>query len=162
MELTSVLNLSLTYVNSYALRCAVELDIADHIQAYGRPMPLNELGRAIPIPPAKDVMLDRLMGLLVHKGVFAQNEAGYVLTPISKLGLTSEGSNLGAMVRLHTEPEINEHIMRNMSKWFKDGGEGTVFTKEYGRHLWEILREKPEIGNLNEKLISINPCAHSP
>jgi hypothetical protein len=129
------------------------------MQAYGRPMPLNELARAIPIPPAKDVMLGSLMGLLVHKGVFAQNEEGYMLTPTSKIGLTSEGSNLGAAVRLHTELEVNKHIFCNMSKWFKDGGESTAFAMANGSDFWEILREKPKIGKLNEKYQFI---PHSP
>jgi hypothetical protein len=129
------------------------------MQAYGRPMPLNELARAIPIPPEKDVMLSRLMGLLVHKGVFAQNEAGYVLTPTSKLGLTSEGSNLGAIVRLQTGLEIVKPIMCNMSEWFKNGGDGTVFTMANGTHWFPFLRENPEFGNLNEKYQLI---PHSP
>ncbi|KAF3341679.1 trans-resveratrol di-O-methyltransferase-like protein [Carex littledalei] len=146
MELTSVLNQSLTYISSFTLRCAVDLDIAGRIQAYGRPMPLNELARSIPISPEKDMMLGRLMALLVHNEVFAQDEAGYALTPFSKLILT-ENSNMGAFVRFVTEVAF---INFKLGEWFKNGDAGsTVFMMSNdGKQVWDIAREKPEFGNL--------------
>ncbi|XP_078166969.1 trans-resveratrol di-O-methyltransferase-like [Carex rostrata] len=155
MELTSVLNESLTYISSFALRCAVDLDISGRIQAYGRPMPLNELARSIPISPEKDVMLGRLMALLVQKEVFAQDEAGYVLTTFSKLILT-ERSNMGAFVRFITEPVLTQLICA-MSEWFKDGGAGSTVSMmaNDGKKFWDLLRENSEFGNLfNEGLAS--------
>ncbi|KAF3337075.1 trans-resveratrol di-O-methyltransferase-like protein [Carex littledalei] len=155
MELTSVLNQSLTYISSFVLRCAVDLDIAGRIQAYGRPMPLNELARSIPISREKDMMLGRLMALLVHKEVFAQDEAGYVLTPFSKFILT-ENSNMGAFVRFTTELAVTKHLCV-MSEWFKNGDDGSsVFIMDNdGKKFFDIAREKPEIGNLfNEAMAS--------
>ncbi|KAJ4795003.1 O-methyltransferase family protein [Rhynchospora pubera] len=77
MDCTLIENLSLSYISSFALRCAVDLDISGRIQAYGRPIPLNELARSIPTPPEKDLMLGRLMTLLVHQGVFGQSQDGW-------------------------------------------------------------------------------------
>ncbi|XP_078165981.1 trans-resveratrol di-O-methyltransferase-like [Carex rostrata] len=156
MELTSVLNQSLTYINSFALRCAVGLNISGHIQAYGHPMPLNELARSIPISPEKDMMLGRLMALLVQKEVFAQDEAGcYMLTPFSNLLLT-ERSNMGAFTCFITEPAFTKHMCA-MSEWFKDGEAGSTvcMAANNGKDIWDLFRENHELGNLfNEAMAS--------
>ncbi|KAJ4810793.1 O-methyltransferase [Rhynchospora pubera] len=147
MDLTRIQNLSLSYISSFALRCAVDLDISGRIQAYGRPMPLNELARSIPIPPEKDSMLGRLMTLLVNQGIFVQSEAGYQLTPASGL-LQTEGSNVGAYVRLVTDAEVIK-IWGRLSEVFKESGEVSLFEKVFdGKHLWEFAKEKPEYGKL--------------
>ncbi|XP_078166127.1 trans-resveratrol di-O-methyltransferase-like [Carex rostrata] len=155
MELTSVLNQSLTYISSFALKCAADLDISGRIQAYGRPMPLNELARSIPISPEKDMMLGRLMALLVQKEVFAQDEAGYMLTPVSKLLLT-EHSNMGAFARYITQPPFTK-VMCAMSEWFKEGATGsTVYMMANdGKPSWDLFKENPELGKLfNEAMTS--------
>ncbi|KAJ3707798.1 hypothetical protein LUZ61_011503 [Rhynchospora tenuis] len=154
MDLTVVQNLSLSYISSFALRCAVDLDISGHIQAYGRPMPLNELARSIPIPPQKESMLGRLMTLLVHQGVFGQSEDGYLLTPASELLLT-DGSNLGAYVRLFTQANSIKNWDR-LSEVLTDTGNCTLFEKMHdGKKAWEILKDIPEYGNkFNEAMAS--------
>jgi trans-resveratrol di-O-methyltransferase len=156
MELTSVLNQSLTYISSFALRCAGDLDISGRIQAYGRAMPLNELARSIPISPEKDMMLGRLMALLVQKEIFAQDEAGYVLTPLSKL-LLIEHSNMGAFTRYITGPTFTK-VMCAMTEWFKEGGAGsTVFmmANDGKKPSWDLFRQNPELGKLfNEAMTS--------
>ncbi|KAJ4799084.1 O-methyltransferase family protein [Rhynchospora pubera] len=154
MDLTLIQNLSLSYISSFALRCAVDLDISGRIQAYGRPMPLNELARSIPIPPEKDSMLGRLMTLLVHQGVFGQSKDGYQLTPASELLLT-DGSNLGAYVRLFTQSQSMKDWSQ-LSEVFKDTGNCTLFEKMHdGKKAWEILKETPESGNrFNEAMAS--------
>ncbi|KAJ3707802.1 hypothetical protein LUZ61_011507 [Rhynchospora tenuis] len=154
MELTRIHNLSLAYINTFALRCAVELDISGRIQAYGCPMPLRELARSIPIPPEKDSMLGRLMRLLVHQGIFAKSEDGYQLTPASELLLT-DGSNMGTYVRLFTQPQLIKD-WGQLSEVFKDTGNCTLFEKMfYGKKVWELLKDKPEQGNLlNEAMAS--------
>ncbi|KAJ3698016.1 hypothetical protein LUZ61_001721 [Rhynchospora tenuis] len=144
MELTRIQNLSLAYISSFTLRCAVDLDISGHIKAYGRPMPLNELARSIPIPPEKDWMLGHLMTLLVKQDIFVQSEAGYLLTPASELTLT-EGSNVGAYVRLVTEAEFIKGWDR-LSEVFKD--KCTFMEKlSDGEQFWEIVKRKPKFGS---------------
>ncbi|KAJ4810790.1 O-methyltransferase [Rhynchospora pubera] len=147
MEITIIQNLNLSYIRTFALRCAVDLDITGRIQAYGRPMPLNELARSIPIPREKESMLGRLMTLLVNQGIFAQSEAGYQLTPASQLILT-EGSNMGANVRFTTYAEVIK-IWSRLSEVFKESGEQTLLEKVFGgKKFWEFTKEKPEYGKL--------------
>lgn len=146
MEVCSIVNQSLAHTTSYALRCAVELDIAGHIQAYGRPMPLDKLARSIPVPPKKDAMLAHLMGLLVHREVFAKSEEGYTLTPTSKHLLT-KGSNMGSFVRYITDLQFTQY-MCDISKWFKDDGPETAFAMgNDGDTFWDVMK-KPGIGKL--------------
>jgi hypothetical protein len=91
-------------------------------------------------------MLGQVMRLLVHLGVFAQSENGYMLTPVSELML-SKGANMGAYVRLLTDPQINDPFYI-MGDWFKSSGVGTVYQmKNEGKSTWESAREKPEFGN---------------
>jgi Dimerisation domain len=137
----------MSFVSTYAMRCAAELEISNHIKEYGCPMPLHELARSIPIPPGKEFMLDRLMELLVHQGVFAKSEGGYLLTPISELML-AEGSNMGAFVCFMTEAFTKHWFF--MSKWFKDTGTSTAFQMAHdGKQPWDIFKERPEMGNTN-------------
>ncbi|KAJ1692664.1 hypothetical protein LUZ63_009362 [Rhynchospora breviuscula] len=155
MELTGFIHQSISFMSSWALRFVAELEIANHIKAYGGPMPLHELARSIPIPPGKDLTLESLMGLLVHQRVFAKCEGGYQLTPISEIML-SEGANMGAFVRFATEPSPEQLLFT--SKWFKDTGKSTVFELAHnGKQAWEVMKEKPELGNLfNDAMSSLS------
>ncbi|KAJ4800418.1 O-methyltransferase family protein [Rhynchospora pubera] len=153
MDLTRIQNLNLSYLSTFALRCAVDLDISGRIQAYGRPMPLNELARSIPIPPEKDSMLGRLMALLVNQGIFVQSEAGYQLTPASEL-LQTEGTNMGANVRLVTDEEVLK-IWGRLSEVLKESSERSLFEKVFdGKKLWEFAKEKPEYGKLFDEAMA--------
>ncbi|KAJ4813408.1 O-methyltransferase [Rhynchospora pubera] len=154
MDLTRIQNLSLSYIRSSALRCAVELDISGLIQAYGRPMPLNELARSIPIPPEKDSMLGRLMAFLVNQAIFVQSEAGYQLTPASELLLT-KGSNMAAYVCAVTK---GGKLCDRLSEVFMESGERSLFEKVYdGKTFWELAKENPEFGkSFNDSMASLS------
>jgi hypothetical protein len=81
------------------------------------------------------------MTLLVHQVVFAQTEAGYVLTPLSKLSLTDQDSNLCAIECFFTDLAVTQHTC-NMSKWFKEVGQDSVTAMgNDGKHILEISRE---------------------
>ncbi|KAJ4812223.1 O-methyltransferase [Rhynchospora pubera] len=153
MDLVRLINQSVSFISSLVLRCAAELQISDHIKQYGGPMPLHELARSIPIPPEKDLMLVHLMELLVHQGVYAKCEAGYLLTPTSELLLT-EGSNMGAFVSFITEAFTGKRFFTG--KWFKDTDVGTVSGLAHNeKQIWDVLKENPELGNLfNEAMAS--------
>ncbi|KAJ3707800.1 hypothetical protein LUZ61_011505 [Rhynchospora tenuis] len=154
MELTRIQHTSISFISSFALRCAVDLDISGRIREHGRPMPLNELARSIPIPPEKDSMLLRLMALLVHQGYFVQSEAGYQITPLSE-HISTEGSDVGAYVRLVTEVQLLKDWDR-LSDVFKDTSKCTLIDKLYeGKQFFEVVKEIPKFGNLyNEAMAS--------
>lgn len=67
---TSLLNLQFGYVNSMAIKCAVDLGIPNIINSHGSSISLLDLAAAIPIPLVKVPHLLRLLRLLVHLGVF--------------------------------------------------------------------------------------------
>lgn len=140
-------------VGPMALKCAVDLRIPDHIHAFGNPMPLHKLARAIPIPPSKDPMLRRLMRVLVRKGYFEEpEEATYCLTPISH-NLLEEGSAITAFVRLLCETTVRP--MHIFSEWFQAEGSSPFEMANGGKTLWEILNERPEVNRVfNEAMAS--------
>lgn len=149
MEITIIKNLSLAYFGTFALKCAADLDIAGHIQAYGRAIPLNDLARSIPIPPGKDSMLGRLMALLVHQGVFVQSKEGYLLTPVSELMLI-KGSNMNAYARSTTSLVEITKSLGCLSEVFTDSGTSTLCEKAFdGKQFWEVLKERPDTGKAN-------------
>ncbi|XP_078178171.1 cephaeline 6'-O-methyltransferase CiOMT-like [Carex rostrata] len=155
MELSRFINLSLSAYTPFALKCAAELKISDHIHAYDQhAMPLKELARSIPVAPEKEPMLGQVMRLLVHQGVFAQSEEGYMLTPVSELML-SKGSDMGAYICFHIHPQL-VNAFSIMSNWLKSSDLGTIYQmKHEGKSPWESTKENPEFGNLfNEAMAS--------
>ena len=78
---------TMNFVNSMALKCAIQLGIPDVIRSHGQPMALSQLITALLLEPTKAPCLYRLMSVLGHSGFFAQQkllhnseEAGYSLT----------------------------------------------------------------------------------
>ncbi|KAJ3677181.1 hypothetical protein LUZ60_002905 [Juncus effusus] len=135
----SFLNQSLTYIGSFALKCAVQLGISDRINAYGRPMPLRELAQSVSVPPEKEPMLGRLMQLLVQQGVYAESPDGYQLTSFSEL-IFKEGSNSGMFVLFQTEPDLMKH-WHLMSQWLRTSDSGTLFEMAHdGKSFWEVTK----------------------
>ncbi|KAJ3677182.1 hypothetical protein LUZ60_002906 [Juncus effusus] len=149
----SFLNQSLTNIGSLSLKCAIELGISDSIDAYGRPMPLCELAQSVSVPPEKQLMLGRVMRLLVQQGVYAECEDGYQLTPFSELILT-KGSNFGVFALLMMDPDLTKH-WHVMSQWLKASGSNTLFEMaNYGKSFWNVIKERPETGNLFDEAMA--------
>jgi hypothetical protein len=88
---------SLNYLNSMALKCAVELGIPTAIHRLGGSASIPDLIAALSLPAAKQQFLSRLMRLLASSGVFSvvdSTEAVYSLTPLSYLlvdGIEADG-----------------------------------------------------------------------
>ncbi|KAF5948366.1 hypothetical protein HYC85_014323 [Camellia sinensis] len=59
------------FVDSIALKCALDLGIADIIQARGCPITLSQIANDVASSPSLDIAhLSRLMRFLVHKKLF--------------------------------------------------------------------------------------------
>ncbi|KAH7533247.1 hypothetical protein FEM48_Zijuj04G0110000 [Ziziphus jujuba var. spinosa] len=82
-----------SFINSWSLKCAIQLGIPDTIHSYGKPITLSQLISSLPhLHPKKTPHLYRLMRILVHSGFFSiqktgknDEEEGYALTDASKL-----------------------------------------------------------------------------
>lgn len=82
------------FLNSMALKCALELGIPDTIEKHGKSITLLELANSLAIHPNKVPSLHRLMRLLVSsnfisKETSANGESLFALTLSSKLLLTN-------------------------------------------------------------------------
>nr|AKO60154.1 S-adenosyl-L-methionine:O-methyltransferase [Papaver somniferum] len=150
----------LAFVDSMALKCAVELGIPDIINSHGRAITLLEITNAIKtnsqLSSSPDInCLSRIMRLLVRKRVFSSQshpEAGetdetmlYNLTPSSKWLLRDSEFSLVPMV-------LFEHNPRLMAPWHyltkcvQEGG--FAFEKTYGTQVWDYALANPDINKL--------------
>ena len=61
-----------SFTDSVALKCAVELRIADIIDRYGEPLPLSKIVDNIEDAPSPDIsLLQRVMRVLVRRKIFS-------------------------------------------------------------------------------------------
>jgi hypothetical protein len=142
-------------VTSMVLKCAVELRIADIIHSHGDggPITLSQIASAITDSPSLNISyLERIMRLLVHKGIFTARhpsdggETLYGLTDLSKWILWDAKPSLAPHVMVRNHPLM-------MAPWHylgqsvKDGG--FAFQKAHGcSNFWEFATSNPEINNL--------------
>ncbi|XP_031504677.1 trans-resveratrol di-O-methyltransferase-like [Nymphaea colorata] len=158
--------LSCSYQKSYSLKAAIKLGIADIIHGHGQPLTASQLATEIPINSSADAScLDRLMRLLVHAGVFAEEkkktgtgEVLYALTPVSRLLLREGQHNLSALTMLSLHPLIVS-TWDNLAAWLQSG-EGnwhrTAFEAKHGEPLWVKASLDPKINKLfNEAMSSM-------
>ncbi|CAL1410286.1 unnamed protein product [Linum trigynum] len=127
---THIYNHVFSFVNSMALKSAVELGIPDAIHTHGnnKPMPLTELAAALGIEPERKTYLHRLMRLLVHSGFFfaaGEEEPAYALTPSSKLLVKDNPNCLSSFVKLVPRPEYVTPCYV-MGDWINGGGDKRV------------------------------------
>nr|DAD20519.1 TPA_asm: hypothetical protein HUJ06_021982 [Nelumbo nucifera] len=93
------------FVESFTLKCAIELGIADILYEHGQPMTLSELASSIPLPSVSQDGLYRVLRYLVHMKLFdlqvdSDGLKKYRLTPASKLLVKNQEKNLASFVLL--------------------------------------------------------------
>ncbi|KAJ6696752.1 hypothetical protein OIU85_003134 [Salix viminalis] len=148
-----VWNHALAFINSMALKCAVQLDIPDAIQNHGKPITLSELVSSLPIHPSKSQHLYRLMRILVHSGIFSLKKEGYSLTPTSRLLLKGNPMSARPLLLFWLDPVPMEPL-RCLSTWFRNE-DPTAFDTAHGKCIWELAGENARLNNLlNEAMAS--------
>ena len=99
-----------SFTDSMALKCAVELRIADIIDRYGEPLPLSKIVDNIEDAPSPDIsLLQRVIRVLVRRKIFSAelSESGdtlYGMTRASKWILRDTKMTLAPMVLLENHP----------------------------------------------------------
>ncbi|XP_058090752.1 acetylserotonin O-methyltransferase-like [Magnolia sinica] len=126
-----------------AVKCAIELGIADTIDANGHPMTLAELSDALGLQPSP---LHRIMRLLVQRRVFGEkrDEAGqpsYVLTPISHRLLKRVDGSKVALLLFHSDSDMLLP-MHSLTAHIQ-GDQRLPFEIVFGEHEWSYMDKHP-------------------
>ncbi|KAB5512720.1 hypothetical protein DKX38_029748 [Salix brachista] len=157
---TRVWNHALEFINSMALKCAVELEIPDAIQSHGKPITLSELASSLPIHPSKGEYLYRLMRILVHSGIFSlkkvgddPQQEGYSLTPTSRFLLKGNPLSVRPLLLFWLDP-VPMEALQCLSTWFQNE-DLTAFNTAHGKCAWELTGKNARLNNVfNEAMAS--------
>ena len=146
----------LSFADSMAVKCAVELRIADIINLHGGPMTLSQI--VARIPNTDDALslnisyLTRIMRLLVRRKIFSAHQTSegdeetlYGLTHSSKWLLHDSKMSLAPMVLLEAHPWL-VGPWHTLSQCVKDGG--LAFEKANGHEIWDFASENPGFNKL--------------
>ncbi|KAL2924905.1 Trans-resveratrol di-O-methyltransferase [Bienertia sinuspersici] len=136
-----VWNHTFSFLNSMALKCAIELGIPDAIHKHGKSMTLSELAITLSLHPNKAPSLSRLMRLLVHSNFFSKSimlsngEEVFDLTINSQLLLKDHPQTLAPFALMMLDPILIEPAY-HFSSWFRNE-DGSAFHIAHGKNLWE-------------------------
>ncbi|KAI3889085.1 hypothetical protein MKW92_051090 [Papaver armeniacum] len=143
------------FVDSMALKCAVELGIPDIISSHGRPVTTSEIINNLPATTSSSSpnadYLTRVMRLLVRKRIFSShidqetNQIYYDLTPSSKWLLIDSKFSLVPFVLAQLDPWLQKP-WQYMGECVKEGG--LPFEKAHGVEIWDFALANPQFNNL--------------
>ncbi|XP_048328169.2 probable O-methyltransferase 3 [Ziziphus jujuba] len=142
-----------SFINSWSLKCAIQLGIPDTIHSYGKPITLSQLISSLPhLHPKKTTHLYRLMRILVHSGFFSiqktgknDEEEGYALTDASKLLLKDNPFSVTPFLMSMLDPILTQP-WNQLSTWFQND-KLTPFDTAHGMPFWEYGGHDTNIGN---------------
>ncbi|KAG6474840.1 trans-resveratrol di-O-methyltransferase-like [Zingiber officinale] len=161
---THVWNIMFNHAKSMALKCAVELGVADVLHAHGaaRPMTLSVLASQLAVPPSRTAALGRVMRLLVHSGIFTrttasaeeeeEEEEAYALAPASATLLVKQKTEcLSPTVLFALSPMILSP-MHSLSQWLTAtcpaAAAPSPFEYFHGKSIFELAAENAELNRL--------------
>ncbi|KAL7185581.1 hypothetical protein ACSBR2_027513 [Camellia fascicularis] len=143
------------FVDSIALKCALDLGIADIIQARGCPITLSQIANDVASSPSLDIAhLSRLMRFLVHKKLFdatnpqsdsdSEEETLYSLNHCSKWLLRDpQQLSLAPLLCLLQYHPLLIAPYKFLSRSIQEGG--NAFHMAHGRELWDFASVDPEL-----------------
>ncbi|XVF67991.1 hypothetical protein PTKIN_Ptkin10aG0166500 [Pterospermum kingtungense] len=131
------------YVKIAAVKCAIELGVADAIENHGCPMTVSELSTALGCEPSR---LYRVMRFLVHYQVFkeepiSQDSIGYALTPLSRRLVRDGDKSMAALILLLSCPVMLQPF-NNLSARVLDSGD-SPFEAANGTDIWSYNEANP-------------------
>ncbi|XP_031261165.1 (R,S)-reticuline 7-O-methyltransferase-like [Pistacia vera] len=141
-----------SFADSMALKCAVELRIADIINTHCGPITLSQLASSIGSPFPGISYLSRIMRLLVRKKIFAayhdsngNGETLYGLTHSSRWLLRDSELSLAPMILMENHPLLMAP-WHCFSQCVKEGG--IAFKIAHGKEIWDFALQNPEFNKL--------------
>ncbi|KAJ3692271.1 hypothetical protein LUZ60_012621 [Juncus effusus] len=147
---TQVLSESLCMAGSFAMKCAIELNIPNILHARGdNPVSLQDLANSISIPSQNIDMLRRVMRILANRGIFTQPaENVYGLTTASRLLLFNDSSGMSPFVRGCLDQTLNKSWYYLSEALRSEEGITAFQLANKGKILWEVMKEQPELSAL--------------
>ncbi|KAJ4729848.1 O-methyltransferase [Melia azedarach] len=144
-----------SFADSMALKCAVELRIADIIHSHGRPITLSQIASSLDSPSPDVSYLYRIMRLLVRKKIFSVDhhpsdggETVYGLTRSSRWLLhDSDDLSLAPLIMMQNHP-WNMAPWHCFSQCVKEGGGTVAFKKAHGCEIWDFASRNPEYNKI--------------
>ncbi|XP_059451542.1 desmethylxanthohumol 6'-O-methyltransferase-like [Corylus avellana] len=141
------------FVDSMALKCAVQLRIADIIHSHGGPITLRQIASEIDSSSPDIPYFARIMRLLVRKNIFTEHhhpvdgggETLYGLTEKSKWLLHDAELSLAPMVLMENHPWLLAP-WHCLGQCVKEGG--IAFNKAHGCEIWDFASKNPEFNNI--------------
>lgn len=143
------------FADSMALKCAVELRIADIIHSHAptdHMITLSQIASHLVAPSPDITCLTRIMRLLVRRNIFAvhhPSEGGepvYGLTYSSRWLLHDSEMSLAPMLVMENHPSLMAP-WHYFSQCVKEGGPW-AFKKAHGLEIWDFASENPGFNKL--------------
>lgn len=150
--LSHIWNHVLSFMNSMALKCAIELGIPDAIHKHGKAMTFDELASSLSVHPNKAPTIRQLMRLLVHSNFFSSKklvngEEAFDLTLSSQLLLKDHPLTQAPFALLEMDPIITEPT-HNFGLWFRsEDDHESPFHMAQGKKIYERM---PYASKFNE------------
>ncbi|TYJ40710.1 hypothetical protein E1A91_A04G160300v1 [Gossypium mustelinum] len=138
------------YAKIAAVKCAIELGIADVIENYGSPMPLSELATALRCEPSR---LHRIMRLMVHDRIFKQepinqHTVGFSSTPLSRRLIKGGEKSMAAFILLMSGPTCLAPWHSLSARVLETGNNISPFEVANGKDLWSYTEANPDFREL--------------
>lgn len=149
------------YIESMALKSALDLRIPDAIYDHGCAATLSQIVTKVTVHPSKFQCLRRLMRVLAAVGIFSvrrsEDDGGeqvYGLTPASHL-LVGNPNSIAPFLTLMLD-RIMVSPLHDLSKWFQlELPDPSLFEVTHGQPGWDVLRSNPSFGVLfNEGMLA--------
>eukprot|EP00257_Ricinus_communis_P021688 XP_015581226.1 acetylserotonin O-methyltransferase [Ricinus communis] len=126
-----------------AVKCAVELGLADAIESNEAPMTLFELSSTLGCAPSS---LYRIMRFPVHQKIFkekptSQGTTGYEQTPLSRRLLRQGENSMADFILMESSPDMLApwQCLSNRVR----GNIHSAFEESHGQHLWKHTEANP-------------------
>ncbi|KAF9600458.1 hypothetical protein IFM89_009373 [Coptis chinensis] len=131
------------FVEMAVVKCAIELKIADVIEAHGQPITLSELSTAL---GCSSYLLHRIMRFLVCQKIFQEKctsngTKGYAPTSISRLLMRHGERSMAALVLLESSP-VMLAPWHYLSACVRQN-DRPAFEAAHGKDIWSYAAEHP-------------------
>ncbi|XP_077211634.1 (RS)-norcoclaurine 6-O-methyltransferase-like [Tasmannia lanceolata] len=154
--LALVWNPTVSFVDSFVLKWALDLHIIDIIHSHGKPITLSQLGSSLPVPCGNYENLRRLLRYLIHMKLLTLQEGDlYGLTSASKFILVGDPTNIVPYVRVVQHGVAEKWQILGSLLDAKESTVSSTFEAVNGEDLWSYASKNPDHNKLfNEAMAS--------